>query len=276
LKLCSGTADIRSSSCISIASKTQPSTLGSLATAQLRRQHSWPTPQSLQGRMRRVPHPCAFFWRMGGKPRISIRRTPRKVAFSSTTTVTSKSKVNSCNTHKRRKHQASANPVFDPSHRPQDPMYLHKTTHRPLYAEALKAAVEAGFDDVLFLNFARSHRRRHPQHLRRERWSAHHAAHRVRTSARRPTPPSPGNEPSAIERVLYPEDLRQADAIFLSNAVRGLRRTTIDWKPSSPIRRASTLQAAFAVGGSIAAEESYDIPAASQNTQNQYIVAVDS
>ena len=31
-------------------------------------------------------------------------------------------------------------------------MFFHKTTHRPLYAEALKAAVEAGFDDVLFLN----------------------------------------------------------------------------------------------------------------------------
>jgi para-aminobenzoate synthetase/4-amino-4-deoxychorismate lyase len=114
---------------------------------------------------------------------------------------------------------------------PQDPMYLHKTTHRPLYAEALKAAVEAGFDDVLFLN------------LRGEVTEG--AIHNifVEKDGLLITPPIecgllPGvqrrhlleTRPSAIERVLYPEDLRQADAIFLSNAVRGLRRTTIDWE----------------------------------------------
>jgi branched-subunit amino acid aminotransferase/4-amino-4-deoxychorismate lyase len=28
---------------------------------------------------------------------------------------------------------------------------------------------------------------------------------------------------------LYPEDLRQADAVHLCNAVRGLRKVEIDW-----------------------------------------------
>ncbi len=34
----------------------------------------------------------------------------------------------------------------------RDRMLFHKTTHRPLYASAFKAASEAGFCDVLFLN----------------------------------------------------------------------------------------------------------------------------
>jgi para-aminobenzoate synthetase/4-amino-4-deoxychorismate lyase len=35
--------------------------------------------------------------------------------------------------------------------------------------------------------------------------------------------------PEIEERVLFLEDLRQADAVYLSNAVRGLRRVTIVW-----------------------------------------------
>ena len=35
---------------------------------------------------------------------------------------------------------------------PLDPMYFHKTTHRPIYTEAFQTAVQAGFDEVLFLN----------------------------------------------------------------------------------------------------------------------------
>jgi para-aminobenzoate synthetase/4-amino-4-deoxychorismate lyase len=31
------------------------------------------------------------------------------------------------------------------------------------------------------------------------------------------------------ERILYLEDLRHADAIYLANAVRGLRKVVIDW-----------------------------------------------
>ena len=34
----------------------------------------------------------------------------------------------------------------------RDAMLFHKTTHRPLYARAFKEAVDAGFDDLLFMN----------------------------------------------------------------------------------------------------------------------------
>ena len=36
------------------------------------------------------------------------------------------------------------------------------------------------------------------------------------------------------ERVLREEDLRGADAVYLANAVRGLRRVLIDWDDSHP------------------------------------------
>jgi para-aminobenzoate synthetase/4-amino-4-deoxychorismate lyase len=114
---------------------------------------------------------------------------------------------------------------------PQDPMYFHKTTHRPLYAAAFKAAVESGLDDVLFLN------------LRGEVTEG--AIHNIfiEKDGCLITPPVESGllagvhrrhlletQPLAIERVLYPEDLRQADAVYLSNAVRGLRPAVIDWK----------------------------------------------
>ncbi len=35
--------------------------------------------------------------------------------------------------------------------------------------------------------------------------------------------------PDIEERVLSLDDLRSADAVYLTNAVRGLRRVTIDW-----------------------------------------------
>jgi para-aminobenzoate synthetase/4-amino-4-deoxychorismate lyase len=35
---------------------------------------------------------------------------------------------------------------------------------------------------------------------------------------------------NAEERVLYAEDLRRADAVYLCNAVRGLRRVEIEWE----------------------------------------------
>ena len=36
--------------------------------------------------------------------------------------------------------------------------------------------------------------------------------------------------PGIEEKVLYPGDLRQADTVYLTNAVRGLRRAIIDWE----------------------------------------------
>jgi para-aminobenzoate synthetase/4-amino-4-deoxychorismate lyase len=110
-------------------------------------------------------------------------------------------------------------------------MYFHKTTRRPLYTEALKAAIEAGYDDVLFLN---------------ERGEATEGAiHNIfiEKDGRLFTPPVncgllPGvqrrhilvTHSRAEERVLSLRDLRRADAIYLSNAVRGLRRALIDWE----------------------------------------------
>jgi para-aminobenzoate synthetase/4-amino-4-deoxychorismate lyase len=110
-------------------------------------------------------------------------------------------------------------------------MYFHKTTHRPIYAQTLRAALEAGYDDVLFVN---------------QRGEVTEAAiHNIfiDKDGRLLTPPIgcgvlPGvhrrhilqTHPTAVERLLALEDLRQADAIYLCNAVRGLRKAIIDWQ----------------------------------------------
>ena len=110
-----------------------------------------------------------------------------------------------------------------------DPMYFHKTTHRPLYAEALKAANQLGYDDVIFLN------------LRGEVTEGAIHSVFIEKDGRLFTPPIEcgllsgvyrrhilETQPNVQERVLYLEDLRQADKIYLSNAVRGLRPAIID------------------------------------------------
>jgi para-aminobenzoate synthetase/4-amino-4-deoxychorismate lyase len=114
---------------------------------------------------------------------------------------------------------------------PKDPMLFHKTTHRPLYAEALKSAALAGFDEVLFLN------------LRGEVTEGAISNIFIEKEGRWFTPPIEcgllagvqrrhilETQPYVEERVLYPQDLRQADAIYLSNAVRVLRPVVIDWE----------------------------------------------
>ena len=114
---------------------------------------------------------------------------------------------------------------------PHDPMLFHKTTHRPLYAESFKTATQSGFDDVLFLNH------------RLEVTEGAVSNVFVEKGGRLYTPPLecgllPGvfrrhlldTRPGVEERVLYPGDLRQADAVYLANAVRGLRRVSIDWE----------------------------------------------
>jgi para-aminobenzoate synthetase/4-amino-4-deoxychorismate lyase len=113
---------------------------------------------------------------------------------------------------------------------PSDRMFAHKTTHRPLYAEALTAATKAGYDDVLFLN------------LREEVTEG--AIHNllIQKDGRLFTPPVecgvlPGvhrrhllqTRSDVEERILHIDDLRTADALYLSNAVRGLRPAIIDW-----------------------------------------------
>ncbi len=113
---------------------------------------------------------------------------------------------------------------------PHDRMFFHKTTHRPLYAAAWNAANEAGYDDVLFLNL--------DGQVTESAICNVFIEHRSRWF----TPPVecgllPGvyrrhllqTRPGIVERVLYPDDLKSADAVYLTNAVRGLRRVLIDW-----------------------------------------------
>ncbi len=118
---------------------------------------------------------------------------------------------------------------------PQDPMLFHKTTHRPLYAEAFQAATHAGYDDVVFLN-----------HRGEVTEGAIHNIF-VEKEGRWFTPPIecgllPGvhrrhildTKPNVEERILYLADLRHANLIYLSNAVRGVRPAVIDWETSPP------------------------------------------
>ncbi len=113
---------------------------------------------------------------------------------------------------------------------PADAMLYHKTTHRPLYAQALARAAREGFDDVLFLN------------LRGEVTEGAISNVFVEKDGRWSTPPVECGllggvhrrhllavRPEIEERVLILDDLRRADAVYLTNAVRGLRRATIAW-----------------------------------------------
>jgi para-aminobenzoate synthetase/4-amino-4-deoxychorismate lyase len=138
----------------------------------------------------------------------------------------------------------------------RDPMLFHKTTHRPLYASALRAAQQTGYDDVLFLNerdevtesaianifiekggrwftppiasgllagvFRRTLLAARPgkQQTRTGRSAIQFQARRLDESWR---------ETEIAEQVLSLDDLRKADAIYLANAVRGLCRAVVDW-----------------------------------------------
>jgi para-aminobenzoate synthetase/4-amino-4-deoxychorismate lyase len=114
---------------------------------------------------------------------------------------------------------------------PRDRMLFHKTTHRPLYAEAFNAASQAGYDDVLFIN------------LRGEVTEGAISNLFVVKDGRWFTPPVECGLLAGVyrrhilethadiqERVLYAEDLRTADAVYLANAVRGVRCVAIEWE----------------------------------------------
>jgi len=113
---------------------------------------------------------------------------------------------------------------------PADAMLYHKTTHRPTYSQAFEQAAREGFDDELFLN------------LRGEITEGAISNVFVEKDGRWFTPPLEcgllagvyrrhllETRPDIEERVLFIADLRSADAIYLANAVRGLRRVDIDW-----------------------------------------------
>ena len=113
---------------------------------------------------------------------------------------------------------------------PADPMLYHKTTHRWLYNRAFEQAARDGFDDALFMN------------LRGEVTEGAISNVFVEKDGCWFTPPVecgllPGvyrrhlleTRPEIEERVLSLDDLRRVDAIYLANAVRGLRRVEIIW-----------------------------------------------
>jgi para-aminobenzoate synthetase/4-amino-4-deoxychorismate lyase len=113
---------------------------------------------------------------------------------------------------------------------PADRWLFHKTTNRALYALTHASAIEAGYDDVLFLN------------LRGEVTEGAISNIFVEKNGRWATPPIDCGLLAGVyrrhlletrhgveERVLSVEDLRSADAIYLTNALRGVRRVTIDW-----------------------------------------------
>jgi para-aminobenzoate synthetase / 4-amino-4-deoxychorismate lyase len=121
---------------------------------------------------------------------------------------------------------------------PADPFLFHKTTHRPLYAQELDAAQRDGFDEVLFFNLCSELTEGAISNVILEvggRWfTPPQQCGLLAGVYRRYLLESPGQQahPELEERVLAEDDLRRADAIYLCNALRGLRRATLDW-PSS-------------------------------------------
>ena len=106
-----------------------------------------------------------------------------------------------------------------------DVFLRHKTTHRSQYERLYAEAHSAGFDEILFLN------------ERDEVTEGAISSLFIQRGGKLFTPPLssgvlPGvfrrhlleTDSSAEERVLHLEDLQSADAIFLCNAVRGMRR----------------------------------------------------
>jgi para-aminobenzoate synthetase / 4-amino-4-deoxychorismate lyase len=113
---------------------------------------------------------------------------------------------------------------------PADPFLFHKTTHRPVYTQEFAAAQQAGFDDVLFFN------------LRGELTEGAISNVVLEIDGRWFTPPVEcgllagvyrrhllESRPECEERVLFEDDLHRADAVYICNAVRGLRRATVIW-----------------------------------------------
>ncbi|MGP8251275.1 MAG: aminodeoxychorismate synthase component I [Terracidiphilus sp.] len=112
---------------------------------------------------------------------------------------------------------------------PADPMLFHKTTRRELYARAFEQAQREGLDDLLFFN------------LRGELTEGAISNVFVEKDGKLFTPPIdcgllPGvnrrhlleTRTDVEERILNEDDLRNADAVYLANAVRGLLRVQVE------------------------------------------------
>lgn len=109
-----------------------------------------------------------------------------------------------------------------------DEFLQHKTTRRALYNTAIQKAREQGYADALFIN----------EHGMVTEGAIHNIV--VRHGMRRLTPPLaagvlPGvyrahllqTMPGLVEENLTPGQLRGADEIWLTNAVRGMRRVSL-------------------------------------------------
>ncbi len=145
---------------------------------------------------------------------------------------------------------------------PADPTLYHKTTQRPVYALHLLQATQRGFDDVIFLNLRGEVTEGAISNVfvvKNGRWFTPPIAcgllagvYRRYLLETRPGIEERGPQRQVLvagvqergpqrqvlvgvqERALTLDDLRTADAIYLTNAVRGLRRVEIDWNAASP------------------------------------------
>ena len=111
---------------------------------------------------------------------------------------------------------------------PDDRFLFHKTTNRALYNSALAVASRAGFADVVFLN------------KRGEVTEGAVSNVLIEKDGRWYTPPVSCGVLAGVyrrhlletrvdleERIITLEDLRHADAVYICNAVRGLRRVNV-------------------------------------------------
>jgi para-aminobenzoate synthetase/4-amino-4-deoxychorismate lyase len=114
---------------------------------------------------------------------------------------------------------------------PKDPFLFHKTTRRRQYTAAFEAALREGYADVLFFN------------AQGELTEGAISNVFLEKDGRWFTPPIECGLLAGVYRrhlletrpeielcVLFEQDLRTADAIYIANAVRGLRKATIDWR----------------------------------------------
>lgn len=112
-----------------------------------------------------------------------------------------------------------------------DRYLFHKSTQRAIYERAYQEAIRRGYDDVLFFN------------QRSELTEGAISNVFVEKDGRLLTPPVgcgllPGvyrrylleTRTDVEERILSIDDLRGADAVYISNAVRGLRKVEVGWE----------------------------------------------
>ncbi|MGD0913925.1 MAG: aminodeoxychorismate synthase component I [Terracidiphilus sp.] len=114
---------------------------------------------------------------------------------------------------------------------PADPMLFHKTTQRDLYTRAVEQAQREGLVDLLFFN------------MRGELTEGAISSVFVEKDGKLLTPPVdcgllPGvyrrhlleTRDDIEEQILNEDDLRNADAVYLANAARGLRRVQVEFE----------------------------------------------